>query len=654
MQLIGAGAVLVYLVGVLDDMVGVNRAIRYFIQILVALAFPCCNLYINNLMGLFGIGAVPYWVGGILTILFVFIIFNAIQSLERSSSYSFLMPIITISVYSLMFALWHLPLFYITSLAILGPLMSFLICKKTSKNIKVRSIHLGRSGSLYMATVISYMALKSSMINENVVLSNHNGLAITVSLLFLPCADLLRVFFSMIFRSDVYNRNQRLFIFDKLKGMRISSELATISLCLLYIGFLIIDTLLISLEMNITWMLLLNICLFTIVNIWIPLPRTTEASNSGEPKRILFCDNTLWGLVNFRGDIMRYFINQGHQVYVVAPEKEDEQMRIDIPEGVRFIPIAMGRTSTSPINDLKYFLSLWRIYGEVQPDFCFHYTIKPNIYGSIAASLRGVRCTTAMVAGLGYVFNSNSLSASVARILYRIGLKFTNYLFVLNEGNRLLLLEKGLCKEEKLILLRGGEGIDVNKFAFYPNSPAEPATFTFIGRVLFDKGYAEFVEAAEIVKAQHPETKFEIWGSLDPMFPNAVPLHRLQYDIGRKLVSYKGFTQNMTDVYNRSGIVIVIPSYHEGMNRALMEACSTGKPIICSRIHGCMEMVQEGVNGYTIAPRDGKALADAMLRYIQLTSEEKTNMSKMSRLLAEREFSLEQVILQYKKILETS
>lgn len=649
MQLIGAGAILIYLFGLLDDLIGLRHRVRYMLQFVVALSFPCCNLYINNLCGFCGIGELSFFCGSLITVLLVMLIFSALFVLERSNAFCISLPIIVLLAYCGVFFLWELPLFYITCMAVVGALVSFLLFRKINLVAESKSFHIGSSGSLFVATIISYFTLKSSMINEHVILSNKEGFAITVALLFLPCADLLRVLLCRLLHKKNTKQNQRLFLYDKLKAMHISGNMASTLQLAFYVVFLMIDTIFIAWEINVTWMVITNIMLFSLVNIWIPNPDFADESH--KRKRILFCDNTLWGLINFRGDIINYYLKQGYDVYLVAPEKEDKQMVIEVPKGVTFISVAMGRTSTSPLNDLRYFLALWKIYGKIRPHYCFHYTIKPNIYGSIVASLRGVECTTAMIAGLGYVFSNKSIAATIARMLYKIGLRFTDFLFVLNEGNRSLILQTNLCGEEKVILLNGGEGVNTQKFSFYDNSPAYPVTFTFIGRVLYDKGYAEFVEAAEIVKAKYPETQFEIWGPMDPQFPNAVPLERLQFDVGRNIISYKGFTNNTCDIYNRSGIVVTIPSsYHEGMNRSLMEACSTGKPIICTRIHGCMELVREGMNGYTVPTHDGKALAAAMLKYISLSEEEKLKMSAAARSIAERDFSIESVIEKYKKI----
>lgn len=651
-QFVGAGTLVLYLIALLEDTVGVNRWLRLFLQLIIALSFPVCNIYIPNLCGLFGIYELSYLQGSILTVIFVMLIINAVKMLSASNLNAIVLAIILLGGFCFMFVQWGLPVFYISAVSIIGSLSVILLRRSLHKEMQDKGISLYNSASVFLGVVLAYLAIKAMMINDYVGISNQDGFPVAFALMFLPCADFVRVHVNSLFhKHNLFSVNRsQMSLYGKLETMFMGRYMITTIILSIYAIFFLIDMSLLSWGLNITWTLLINTLFFAILNIFLPNPKI-EASPQDAPKRILFCDNTLWGLINFRGDIINYYLKQGYDVYLVAPEKEDKQMVIEVPKGVTFISVAMGRTSTSPLNDLRYFLALWKIYGKIRPHYCFHYTIKPNIYGSIVASLRGVECTTAMIAGLGYVFSNKSIAATIARLLYKIGLRFTDFLFVLNEGNRSLILQTNLCGEEKVILLNGGEGVNTQKFSFYDNSPAYPVTFTFIGRVLYDKGYAEFVEAAEIVKAKYPETQFEIWGPMDPQFPNAVPLERLQFDVGRNIISYKGFTNNTCDIYNRSGIVVTIPSsYHEGMNRSLMEACSTGKPIICTRIHGCMELVREGMNGYTVPTHDGKALAAAMLKYISLSEEEKLKMSAAARSIAERDFSIESVIEKYKKI----
>jgi len=365
-------------------------------------------------------------------------------------------------------------------------------------------------------------------------------------------------------------------------------------------------------------------------------------------KKILFSDNTLWGLVNFRGPVIQHFIDKGYEVVLVAPEKEDPQLRITIPENVKYIPIDMGRTSRSPINDIKYFFRVLFLYKKERPDYIFHYTIKPNIYGSIAAKLLKIK-STAMMAGMGYVFLNDGIACRIARMLYRFGLKFTDHLFVLNENNRDTVIKRKFCKEEKLILLKSGEGIDLNLFPFHDNR-AEKTTFIFIGRILEDKGYYELVEAARRIKAKYPDVNFEILGAFDPQYPKGIPEEVFKKDESDGVFKYLGFTNDMQSVYKRKGLVVVMPSYGEGMNRVLMEACSSGKPIITTRIAGCKEMVDGGRNGFLANPRDAASLFGAMERYIMLTDEEKDNFSHESRRIAEQRFDIKHVIAEYDKL----
>ena len=366
-------------------------------------------------------------------------------------------------------------------------------------------------------------------------------------------------------------------------------------------------------------------------------------------KKILFCDNTLWGLVNFRGDVIGHFRDTGHDVVLLAPEREDKQMMIQLPEGVRYIPVEMGRTKTNPLNDMKYFLRLVRIFRKERPDFVFNFTIKPNIYGSIAAKL--ARChVTAMMAGLGYTFKHKTAGTAIARRLYGFGLTFADELFLLNADNKRTITGMGLCKEEKIILLDGGEGINLDKFRMRDNS-SDSTTFIFIGRILWEKGYDEFARAAAIVKERHPQCQFRVLGALDPSYPKSVPPERIKADEEAGVLKYLGFTNDMNSIYSQKGIVITLPSYYgEGLNRSLMEACATGKPIITTDIAGCRETVEDGKNGYLVAIKDAEALAEAMEKYIALPQEAKRQLSLNSRKLAERKFDIHHVIAAYENI----
>lgn len=366
--------------------------------------------------------------------------------------------------------------------------------------------------------------------------------------------------------------------------------------------------------------------------------------------KILFNDNTLWGLINFRGDVIRHFIAKGDEVLLVAPEEKSLEMKTTIPEGARYIKVLMSRTSFNPTKDISYFLQLWRIFHRERPDFVFNYTIKPNIYGSIAARLTRHCHTTAMMAGLGYIFINKGMANRLARGLYRFGLGFTNHLLLLNSYNMALAEEKHMCNPRKIILLSGGEGVNLTRFTASDNA-SPVTTFLYIGRILWDKGYDEFTQAARIVREKYPKARFELLGSLDASYPKSVPPERLRQDEADGVVKYLGVTSDIDAVYKRRGIVITLPSYTEGMNRALMEACASGRPIITSDIPGCREMVDEGKNGFLVPIKNAQALAEAMMKYLELTSEQKQTFASYSREKAERQFDMKHVIAVYEKII---
>lgn len=312
----------------------------------------------------------------------------------------------------------------------------------------------------------------------------------------------------------------------------------------------------------------------------------------------------------------------------------------------------MGRTSKNPLSNLSYFAKLYRIYKKEKPDYIFHYTIKPNIFGTISASLLHIP-STAMMAGVGYAFINETLETKIARGIYRFALHFVDHLFLLNEANREMVIKKKFCNPNKIIWLKGGEGVNLSTFPFLDNH-SSTTTFLFIGRILYDKGYSEFVQAARKVKKLYPDVKFELLGSLDPSYPKNVPTEVLKKDEQEVGIVYRGFTNEMDTVYQQKGLVITLPSYTEGLNRTLMEACSSGKPIITTNIPGCSLMVDEGRNGFLVKPKDADALADACIKYLKLSSKEKDEFSKNSRLIAEQRFSINSVIQEYDRIIRNT
>lgn len=371
---------------------------------------------------------------------------------------------------------------------------------------------------------------------------------------------------------------------------------------------------------------------------------------SSKMSKILFCNNLLSGMLLFRRDIIQHFKEQGKAIVLVVIKSEADEKYLEELIGIKVYTIDVSRTSTNPLNDLRFFSSFWKILGKEKPDYVFNYTIKPNIYGAIACRLRGIPCTD-MMAGLGYTFTNNNLSSKIARTLYRIGLACAQHLFLLNEENVQAVKKLKLCNDKKIIWLKGGEGVNLNHYQYF-NNETQSITFLFIARLIEEKGYRQFVRAAKIIREKYPDVQFHVVGEYDFTYPKAISKEEVEKDVEDGYIKYMGVTTNMLDFYSRPGYIICIPSYYsEGLNRSLMEGCAVGKPIITTEHWGCKEMVIDGKNGYIVPKQDVAALANAMEKYILQPTAEKNAMSLNSRKWAEKQFDVKIVIAEYEKIL---
>ena len=380
------------------------------------------------------------------------------------------------------------------------------------------------------------------------------------------------------------------------------------------------------------------------VNLWYKIHNVKY-----EKMKILFCNNNLDGMLLFRREVMCHFLETGCDVVVITPDKTSSLGADKLPDGIRFRCVKMNRTSTNPFLDFMYVLRLAKVFRQERPDYIFNYTIKPNIYGSIVAKMLGIPCTC-MMAGLGYAFTNNGLPSRLAKVLYKIGIRNSQHLLLLNESNVQLVKSLGLCDDKKIVFLEGGEGVNLSHYTFSDNQ-SDVTTFLFIARLIEEKGYMEFVDAARIVRKKHPEVRFQVIGEYDPGYPKAVTQEQVMSDVSEGVIEFLGTTNDMRQYYRQPGYVICIPSYYsEGLNRSLMEGCSAGKPIITTDHPGCREMVIDGVNGFMVPPRDSKALADAIMKYLALSPESKQQMSLESRTLAERKFDVNHVINVYDRI----
>lgn len=369
--------------------------------------------------------------------------------------------------------------------------------------------------------------------------------------------------------------------------------------------------------------------------------------------KIFLCDNRLGGLLGFRGDVINHFLKQGYAVTLVAPDVCTEWDKIgkeDIKD-VNIKYVNMRPNSLNPIWDILLFLQYFTLFRKEKPDVVINYTIKPNIYSSFAADLNNCN-TICMVAGLGYMFKGNSILKRLGRWLYKKGLSKAIKVFTLNQENHRILIEQKIVNSEKLILLHGGEGVNLSKYKYTNSDFSSKTTFLMISRILYDKGYSEFVEAAKTIKQEYKDfVSFELLGPTAYDSPMGVSKEEFEKDMNSDAVKYLGVTDNVPLYLGRTNVVMVLPSYSEGLSRSLMEACAMGRPVIASNIPGCKETVEDGKNGYLIEPRSSESLVKKIEEFLKLDETKKREMGRQSRNIAEKKFDVNHVISEYDKII---
>lgn len=364
---------------------------------------------------------------------------------------------------------------------------------------------------------------------------------------------------------------------------------------------------------------------------------------------ILFCDNSLNLFLNFRGPVVKYFHDLGYRTAVIVPEhSDDEKLRNKAPEYLDIHHVDMNPAGMNPISDISYFTTLFFLFRRLRPDIVFLYTIKPNIYGSFAAQLLDIPAV-AMVAGLGYVFGGNTWKHKFGRRLYKWGLSKASNVIVLNSSNYNTLCDS-FVKRDKLILFQEGEGVDLTEYPFTEDS-FDTVKFLMVARVLYDKGYSEYVEAIRLVHEKYPDIKTELLGPIDYISPMGVPEHVVKSHHEEGVITYLGVTDNVPQYIGAKGVVVVLPSYyHEGLNRSLMEACSMGRPVITTDIAGCREVVRDGVNGHVVKPKDSRKLADKMISIIEMSPEQRRIMGNKSFEHAKKMFDINKVLVRYQQL----
>lgn len=349
------------------------------------------------------------------------------------------------------------------------------------------------------------------------------------------------------------------------------------------------------------------------------------------------------GLFNFRKELLEKLISEENDVYVSLPY--DEYVPKLKRLGCKYIESKVDRRGTNPINDMKLLIQYIKVIKNVKPDVVLTYTIKPNIYGGIACRITKVPYLT-NITGLGTAIENRGLIQKITLSLYSLGLKNSTCVFFQNEFNRSFFADNNIVKGKTKLIPGSGVNLEHHKCEDYP-SDDKTIRFVFIGRIMKAKGIEELFQAAKKVKEIYSNVEFDLVGASEEDYTKQ--LSELE---GWGIIKYHG---QQSDVHSfiKNSHGIILPSYHEGTANVLLESASTGRPILASRVPGCIETFEDDITGLGFKVRSVPSLVEAIIKFIKLPYHQKKQMGIEGRKKMEEEYDRKLVIDAYLQEIQT-
>ena len=354
--------------------------------------------------------------------------------------------------------------------------------------------------------------------------------------------------------------------------------------------------------------------------------------------KILILANHYNTLRIFRRELIKKLAELGNEVLISIPPAEKQEIDILESYGSKVIITDMERRGMNPVKDISLLNRYKKLLKEVNPDKVITYTIKPNIYGSMACKSLKIPhyCN---VTGLGSAFMADGgLMRKLVSMMYKFSMNKAEKIFFENVGNRDTLVNENIVRAEQTVVMAGA-GVNLDEFAFceYPEDDGE-VHFLNVGRIMREKGMDELFYAIKKIKKEYPNTTFDFIGWYEDNYKETV--EKMQSE---NLIAFHGFQSDVTPFIKKAHCV-VHPSYHEGMSNTLLESCSMGRPIITSNIHGCLEAVEDGKNGFLCNVKDGEDLYCKIKQFIELPYEKRREMGRYARKFVAENFNKTDVV----------
>ena len=359
-------------------------------------------------------------------------------------------------------------------------------------------------------------------------------------------------------------------------------------------------------------------------------------------KKLLFIVNVDWFFVSHRLPIALEAINQGYEVHLTCASTGLDDYLTSL--GIIIHPLRLTRSELSILAELKSMLQMFGIVRAIDPDIIHTITIKPVLYGNLIARLLRVKSRVVSISGLGYVFIADGVKGSLLRLLssffYRVALKGAYKVIFQNQSDRDVLRRLKCVTKYQEVLIRGS-GVDLDKFQPTLEPNGKPVVM-FVGRFLIDKGINEFVAAAVLLKKARPDVRMVLVGSVDSANRKSILEEELDYWIRNRVIEYWGQSDDMSSTLSQSNIV-VLPSYREGLPKALIEAAACGRAIVTTDVPGCRDAIEPNITGLLVPVKSCELLAEAILMLID-DSAFRLDLAANGRKLAETVFDIKDVI----------
>lgn len=363
-----------------------------------------------------------------------------------------------------------------------------------------------------------------------------------------------------------------------------------------------------------------------------------DSIDSAERKTILICSNYAWTILNFRLSLIRALRSEGYLIEVLTQfDNYEEDLRCEV-DAIR--PLYISRKGVNPFQDARTLLQIYKTIKSEDYFAVFLFTIKPVIYGAFAARLLGVP-SIPMITGVGTAMIKKSFLTNIVSSLYKVALKKSTAVLFQNETDMNDFQARGLVRGDQATLVPGS-GIDLSNFECKERRKSGETVFLMVARLIWDKGVAEFVEAAKLFRASGRAAKFQILGPVDVENRTAVPKELVFAWASDGVIDYLGESDHVSN-HMSDADCIVLPSYREGTSRVLLEACAMGRPTIATDVPGCREVTRPGINGFLCDPRSSQSLFHAMVAFSELDNFRVAEMGAAARAIVEAEYRHELV-----------